>query len=78
VEGGLHGLIIETHGDVPFSKPEDIGPETNGFMSVVTDRIARAAGITLGVNVLANAPIPAFAIDMAGGAKFIRVNQWAN
>jgi uncharacterized protein len=28
--------------------------------------------------VLANAPIPAFAIAMAGGAKFIRVNQWAN
>ena len=22
VEGGLHGLIIENHGDVPFSKPE--------------------------------------------------------
>jgi membrane complex biogenesis BtpA family protein len=78
VEGGMHGLIVENHGDIPFSKPEDIGPETAAFMSVVTDRIARAVGVPLGINVLANAPIPAFAIAMAGGAKFIRVNQWAN
>jgi uncharacterized protein len=76
--GGMHGLIIENHGDIPFSKPDDIGPETVAFMSVVTDRIARATGVPLGVNVLANAPIPAFAIAIAGGAKFIRVNQWAN
>ncbi|MFB2551768.1 BtpA/SgcQ family protein [Ensifer soli] len=78
IEGGLHGLIIENHGDIPFSKPEDMGPETTGFLSVVTDRIARAIGVPLGINVLANAPIPAFAVAMAGGAKFIRVNQWAN
>lgn len=78
VGGGLHGLMIENHGDVPFSKPEDIGPETTAFMSVVTDRVARAARVPLGVNVLANAPIPAFAVAMAGGARFIRVNQWAN
>ncbi|WEX75043.1 BtpA/SgcQ family protein [Sinorhizobium numidicum] len=78
IEGGMHGLIIENHGDLPFSKPEDIGHETAAFMSVVTDRIARATGVPLGINVLANAPIPALAIAMAGGAKFIRVNQWAN
>ncbi|MCR4265107.1 BtpA/SgcQ family protein [Nitratireductor sp. ZSWI3] len=78
VEGGLHGLMIENHGDIPFSKPDDIGHETAAFMSVVTDRINRAFGVPLGVNVLANAPVPAFAIAMAGGARFIRVNQWAN
>ncbi|MDX8479880.1 BtpA/SgcQ family protein [Mesorhizobium sp. VK24D] len=78
IQGGMHGLMIENHGDVPFSKPEDIGYETAAFMSVVTDRIARAIGVPLGINVLANAPIPAFAIALAGGAKFIRVNQWAN
>lgn len=78
IEGGMHGLIIENHGDIPFSKPEDIGHETAAFMSVVTDRIARAVGVPLGINVLANAPIPAFATAAAGGAKFIRVNQWAN
>jgi membrane complex biogenesis BtpA family protein len=78
IEGGMHGLIVENHGDIPFSKPEDIGPETAAFMSVVTDRIARVTEVPLGINVLANAPIPAFAIAMGGGAKFIRVNQWAN
>ena len=78
VEGGMHGLIIENHGDIPFSKPEDIGPETAAFLSVVTDRVAKATGVPLGINVLANAPIPALAVAVAGGAKFIRVNQWAN
>ena len=78
IEGGMHGLIVENHGDIPFSKPEDIGPETAAFMAIVTDRIAGAVDVPLGINVLANAPIPAFAIAMAGGAKFIRVNQWAN
>lgn len=78
IANGLHGLIVENHGDVPFSKPEDIGPETTGFMSIVADRIKREFDVPLGINVLANAPIPAFAIARACGAAFIRVNQWAN
>src|SRR5476649_2927710 len=76
--GGLHGLIIENHGDIPFSKPEHIGHETAAFMSVITDRIKQEFGCPLGINVLANAAIPAFATALAGGADFIRVNQWAN
>ncbi len=76
--GGMHGLIIENHGDVPFSKPEDIGHETAAFMAVVADRISREFDMPFGVNVLANAPIPAFAVAAASGASFIRVNQWAN
>jgi hypothetical protein len=28
-KGGVDGLIIENHGDVPFSKPDAIGPETS-------------------------------------------------
>lgn len=78
IEGGLHGLIVENHGDVPFSKPDDIGPETPAFLSVVTDRIKRAFDVPMGINVLANAPLPALAAAVAGGAEFIRVNQWAN
>ena len=78
IEGGLHGLIIENHGDIPFLKPDEIGPETTGFLSVVTDRVRRAVGVPIGINVLANAAIPAFAVAAAGGADFIRVNQWAN
>lgn len=78
VAGGMHGLLVENHGDIPFSKPEDIGPETAAFMAVVADRLGQEFGVPLGINVLANAPIPAFAIAAASDAAFIRVNQWAN
>jgi uncharacterized protein len=76
--GGVDGLIIENHGDVPFSKPEDIGHETSAFMAVTADRITRETGLPIGINVLANAAIPALAIAAASGAAFVRVNQWAN
>ncbi|TDS69187.1 hypothetical protein C7434_2571 [Pantoea sp. PNA 14-12] len=76
--GGVHGLIVENHGDIPFSKPEDIGPETPAFMSVITEKVRERFGVPLGINVLANAALPAFATALAGGADFIRVNQWAN
>ncbi|QWA10911.1 BtpA/SgcQ family protein [Sodalis ligni] len=78
IAGGVHGLIIENHGDIPFAKPEDIGPETAALMSVITDRIKNEFGVPLGINVLANAALPALATALAGGADFIRVNQWAN
>jgi uncharacterized protein len=76
--GGLDGLIVENHGDLPFAKPGDIGPETAACMAVVTDTLRRDLGCPLGVNVLANAALPALATAVAGGARFIRVNQWAN
>ena len=78
VQGGMHGLIVENHGDIPFAKPEDIGPETAACRAVVTDRLKRAFDVPMGVNVLANAPLPALATAVASGADFIRVNQWAN
>ena len=78
VTGGVHGLIIENHGDIPFLKPGDIGPETAAHLAVITDRVRRACAVPLGINVLANAAIPALAVARAGGASFIRVNQWAN
>ncbi len=78
VEGGIDGLIIENHGDLPFLKPHRIGPETAAAMAVITDRVRRAFDVPLGINVLANAGIPALAIAKSAGAVFIRVNQWAN
>jgi uncharacterized protein len=78
IEEGLSGLIVENHGDVPFSKPEDLTPETAACLAVAADRIRAATGAPLGVNVLANAPIHALAVAAATGAVFIRVNQWAN
>jgi hypothetical protein len=76
--GGVDGLIVENHGDIPFSKPEDIGPETAAFMAIVTDRVRRECKLPVGINVLANAALPALAVAAAADGAFIRVNQWAN
>jgi membrane complex biogenesis BtpA family protein len=78
LDGGCDGVIVENHGDIPFAKPDDIGPETAAYMAVVSDRIRREHGKPIGINVLANAAIPALAIASAAGAGFVRVNQWAN
>lgn len=77
-QGGVDGLIVENHGDIPFARPEELGPETAACMAVMTDAVRRASGLPVGVNVLANAAIPALAVAKAAGASFIRVNQWAN
>jgi membrane complex biogenesis BtpA family protein len=76
--GGLDGLIVENHGDIPFAKPDRLGPETAACMAVMTDAVRRASRLPVGVNVLANGAIQAFAIAKAAGAAFIRVNQWTN
>jgi membrane complex biogenesis BtpA family protein len=76
--GGVDGLIVENHGDIPFAKPEDIGPETAAAMAVMTQAVRAAVALPVGVNVLANAPKIALAVAKAAGAAFIRVNQWAN
>ncbi len=78
MEGGLSGLIVENHGDIPFAKPEDLTPETAACLAVATDRIITATGAPTGINVLANAAIHALAVAAATSARFIRVNQWAN
>jgi uncharacterized protein len=75
---GFDGLIVENHGDIPFAKPEDIGPETAAHMAVAADRIRRETDLPIGVNVLANAAVHALAVASASGARFVRVNQWAN
>jgi hypothetical protein len=66
ISGGVHGLIVENHGDIPFSKPEDIGHETSALMAVITEKVRERFGVPLGINVLANAAIPAMAIALAG------------
>jgi uncharacterized protein len=76
--GGVDGLIVENHGDIPFAKPADLGPETAACMAVMTDAVRRATGLPVGVNVLANGAVQAIAVAKASGACFVRVNQWSN
>jgi len=76
--GGLDGVIVENHGDIPFLRPGDIGQETAAAMAVMADRVRAAVDIPVGINVLANGGLTATAVAKAAGASFIRVNQWAN
>jgi len=76
--GGVDGLIVENHGDIPFAKPDRLGPETAACMAVITRAVRLATGLPTGVNVLANGAIQALAVAKAAGAAFVRVNQWAN
>ena len=76
--GGLDGLIVENHGDIPFAKPDRLGPETAAAMAVITRAVRLACPCPIGVNVLANGAIQALAVAKASGADFIRVTHWAN
>jgi membrane complex biogenesis BtpA family protein len=76
--GEVDGLIVENHGDIPFLKPDAIGPETAAAMAVMADRVRREIGLPVGINALGNGALTALAIAKAAGAAFIRVNQWAN
>lgn len=76
--GGVHGVIVENHGDIPFAKPDDLGPETAAMMAVLTHRLRHAVDLPIGVNVLANGAIHALAAAKAGGGAFVRVNEWVN
>ena len=78
VSGGVHGLIVENHGDIPFLKPDALGPETAAVMAVIADRVGRAVDVPIGINILANGAIHALAVAKAANARFIRVNQWSN
>ena len=78
VRGGVDGLIIENHGDIPFLKPDRIGHETSAALAVIADRVRQRFDVAMGINVLANAALPALAVAKASGAQFVRVNQWAN
>ena len=76
--GGCHAVIVENHWDIPFLKPGEHGYETAAAMAVVTQRVRDRASAPLGVSVLSNAAECSIAAAWAGGAGFVRVNQWAN
>lgn len=77
-DNGCDGVIVENHGDIPFAKPDELGPETAATMAVMTDLVRREVGGPIGINVLANGALMALAVAKASGADFVRVNQWAN
>lgn len=77
-EGGIDGLIVENQGDVPFARPEHIGPSTVAAMTAVATAVRQAVTLPIGINCMANGAVPAIAVAKAVGARFVRVSQWVN
>jgi hypothetical protein len=77
LDGGMDALLIENHGDAPFT-PGRVAAATVAAMAIAVAEIRRAApAVPLGVNVLKNDARAALAIAAAAGAQFIRVNVHA-
>ncbi|WP_047864195.1 BtpA/SgcQ family protein [Rubrobacter aplysinae] len=77
-DGGVQGLVVENHWDLPFAKPGDIGLETAAAMSAMSLRVREEVALPVGINVLANGTECALAVAKAAGATFVRANQWVN
>lgn len=77
-DGGMDGLILENHGDIPFLKPHNIGPEVIAAMTAIVQAISERTALPFGINLLANHAIGALAIAHATAARFVRINQWVN
>jgi membrane complex biogenesis BtpA family protein len=73
VDGGLHALVIENFGDIPFY-PQQVPPHTVAFMTALGVEVKRQFNRPLGINVLRNDAESALAIAAAVSAEFIRVN----
>ncbi|MEZ0393481.1 MAG: BtpA/SgcQ family protein [Desulfurococcaceae archaeon] len=72
-ELGYDGVIVENYGDAPYPKRlED--PLSLAAIAVIVREVARSTGLKVGVNVLRNSGREAYAIAVAAGAEFVRVN----
>ena len=72
-KGGVHAIMMENFGDVPFASGR-VGADTVASMTAVAAEIMRSTDLPLGINVLRNDGESAMAIACAIGAAFIRVN----
>jgi membrane complex biogenesis BtpA family protein len=71
--GGVHGLMIENFGDVPFY-PGRVPAHVVAEMTAIAVEVRRRFNVPLGINVLRNDGQSALAVAHAAGAQFIRVN----
>lgn len=72
-DAGFDGVIVENYGDYPFHKRVR-DPLTLATMAVVVREVVRSTSLKVGVNILRNSGREAYAIAVAAGARFIRVN----
>ncbi len=71
-DAGFHAVLIENMHDRPYLA-RAAGPEVVASMAVTGREVRRAAGLPLGVQVLAGGNRAALAIAHACGASFVRV-----
>src|SRR5690348_4264415 len=71
--GGVHGLMLENFGDLPFF-PGRVPPHVVAQMAALAAELRRNSNLPLGINVLRNDGCSAMAIAHAAGAQFVRVN----
>ncbi len=71
--GGVHGLMMENFGDIPFF-PGRVPAFVVAQMTAIACEVRRASKLPLGINVLRNDGLSALSIAVASKANFIRVN----
>lgn len=71
--GGVHALVVENFGDVPFVRGA-VEPETVATLSLALAAVRAATPLPVGVNVLRNDARSALGLCAATGAAFLRVN----
>jgi len=71
--GGVHGLMLENFGDVPFY-PGRVPAHVVAHMTAIACQVRQRFALPLGINVLRNDGQSALAVAHAAGAQFIRVN----
>lgn len=71
--GGVHAMMLENFGDVPFY-PGRVPAETIAAMTAVAVEVRKRFELPLGINCLRNDGCGALSIAVAAGAQFIRVN----
>ena len=72
--GGVHGLMLENYGDLPFY-PDRVPAYVVAHLTALACEVRRRfPQMPLGINVLRNDGRSALAVAHAAGAQFIRVN----
>jgi uncharacterized protein len=72
-DGGVHGLMLENFGDVPFFA-DSVPTHTVTHMTALAQLVKEEIDLPLGINVLRNDGMSALAVAHAVGAEYIRVN----
>jgi hypothetical protein len=72
---GFDAVMIENMHDRPFLR-QTVGPEIVSAMTAVLDAVREVVDRPLGVQILAGANREALAVAMAGGAAFIRAENF--